>query len=846
MLNKALITIFSIACVFGAQAAKVEKYLPNDHVYNKDISKPEDILGFGIGDRHIRHDQLVEYMNVIANSSDRAIITDIGRTKEQRKQVLLTISHPDNLAKLDTFLENRKDVAKHKEQPVVVWLGYSVHGDEITGSNASLVVAYHLAASQHPEVLAMLKDTIIVMEPSINPDGMDRFATWVNTHRGETPNADPQHIEHIQDWRTGRTNHFGFDMNRDWLLLSQVETQNRIRYFHQYQPNVLGDYHEMGPHKTFFFQPGIPTRTHPFTPKENTELTKIVAGFHAEALDQENRLYFTEENYDDFYYGKGSTYPDINGGIGILFEQASSRGYQQDTVNGLLTFEFGIQNQVLTSFSTIDGSWKNKEAFASYRERFYSDSLQQAEDEKFEGYIVTEDNDSQRMAIFLDKLTQHQIKVYPLTADFKQNKKTYAKQHSYYIPLKQEKYKLIKALFDQSKSFPDNTFYDVSGWTLPLAMDIDFAQVNRTRGLKLANSVWQPAQPFNVTIDPSAYAYVFEWYELNSPKLLNNLLNNGVNAKVATRSFTATIAGQTRLFPAGSIVVPTGLQTEEAWQDILLQFANESQVELTSLSTGLTMQGADLGSSTLVRLNPVKALLIGGKGSSQYEAADIRFYIDNVLSIPLTVVEQQRLSRIDLDRYTHIIMVDGSYSHLGNFAKRLSAWVKKGGVVFGQKRAAKWLADNEMLAAKFASKKSLNNMFSTNGLSYQDKEALAGRKRIAGAIYESQLDNSHPLTYGYDDSQLPLFKNSTIIMDQINVPFVTVAQYSNKPLMSGYTDDNYVNRIANTPAIVAHNLGKGRVVATPDVLSFRAYWFGSAKVLANTLFFSHAFSASAR
>lgn len=258
-----------------------------------------------------------------------------------------------------------------------------MHGDEISGAHAALIVAYHLAASQDKSIEQMLKETIIVIEPSINPDGMDRFANWANTFKGMTANPDPNHIEHHQHWPSGRTNHFWFDLNRDWLLLSQQESQNRLKYFHQYQPNVLGDFHEMGANGTYFFQPGIPSRTHPLTPKENTKLTQDLAKFHAKALDANERLYYSEESFDDFYYGKGSTYPDVNGSVGILFEQASSRGQQQDTVNGLLTFEYGIKNHVLTSLSTIKGTWVERNVLRKYRQSFYQDVEELAKKKKF-------------------------------------------------------------------------------------------------------------------------------------------------------------------------------------------------------------------------------------------------------------------------------------------------------------------------------------------------------------------------------------------------------------------------------------------------------------------------------
>ncbi|WP_223271591.1 M14 family zinc carboxypeptidase [Colwellia hornerae] len=837
-----------------SHAAKVTNYLPTDHTYNQAIPTPESSLGFGIGERHIRHDQLLNYIKVLASSSERITLTDIGQTQELRQQVLLTVSSKANLANLNEILAKKSTTAAAGDStlPLVIWLGYSVHGDEISGANAAMVVAYHLAASENADIKKMLENTLIVIEPSINPDGMDRFVQWANMHRGSTPNADPNHIEHHQGWLTGRTNHFGFDLNRDWLLLAQKESQNRLAYFHQYQPHVLGDFHEMGANNSYFFQPGIPTRTHPLTPSANSALTKLLATFHAAALDKSNRLYFSEENFDDFYYGKGSTYPDINGGVGILFEQASSRGMQQNSDNGLLTFEFGIQNHVLTSLSTIEGAWQHKAKLLSYQKNFYKESEKLANKESFSGYLLHETHDLYRLNVLLDKLKQHQIKAYPLTEDFRLAGVVYAKEHSVYVPLDQRQYRVVQALFSQQTQFEDNTFYDVSGWTMPLAMDIDFYRVGRTWGLKLADNAWEKPTKIadNSSIEPQAYAYAFEWHHFLAPKLLNDLLNKGIKAKVATKPFSSRLKIDGKMsnkyFARGSIIIPAGIQTQLNWRDIVTQSSQEIDIPINSLSTGLTVKGIDIGSGSLQLLAPVKVLMLGGKGVSQYESAEMLFYLDDTLSIPVTVVEQQRLAKIELSVYSHIIMVDGKYDSLGqDDADKIAAWIKSGGVIFGQKRGAKFLSEYQLLAMNFVTTNEINQLFDTDDLRYQDKDKLAGRKRIAGAIFESTLDTSHPLAYGYTDNRLPLFRNSTLILQHSSKPFISVANYNARPLLSGYADKNMVNRVANSAAIVAHDYGNGRVIASTDNLAFRGYWLGSAKLIANSLFFAKAFSASA-
>ena len=859
MLSRLLIVVFLFVSFSSSYAATVQDFLPSQVNFNLQIPLPKETLGFEIGQRHLRHDQLQQYFKALASSSKRIKITTIGKTAQLREQFLVTISSEKNLANLEHILAKR-DVDKEKskvekkekpeEEPLVLWLGYSVHGDEISGANAAMVVAYYLAASQETQLQTLLENTIIVLEPSINPDGMDRFVNWVNTYRGSVENADPKHIEHHQGWVSGRTNHFWFDLNRDWLLLTQQESQHRLKYFHQYQPHVVGDYHEMGANGSYFFQPGVVSRTHPLTPKKNTELTKVLATYHAKALDKAQRLYYSEENFDDFYYGKGSTYPDINGSIGILFEQASARGMQQDTINGLLTFEFGIQNHVLTSLSTIEGAWQNRKKLKKYRNDFYTEARKQAKEEAFDGYLINEAKDGYRLNALLTKLAQHQINVFSLDKDFSYKGKKYRAKNSYYVPLAQNQYRLIQALFNQDTNFVDNTFYDVSGWTMPLAMNLDFQAVDSTWGLELADKPWSKENVIQVKkakTNSTDYAYAFEWHHYLAPKLLNKLLNKKIKAKVATGGFSSEVLSKNRLFASGTIIIPAAIQSEPDWRKTLAELAMGTNIELITINSGLTTQGIDFGSNSFKLLALPKILLLGGEGISQYEAGEIRFYLDETLKIPLSIIEHSRLNNVDFSQYSHLMLVDGNYTKISDeITKKIKAWVKQGGVVFGQKRGAKWLAEQSILSVDFVSKKQISQLFDSEKLTYKDKTKLSARKRIAGAIFETKLDISHPLAFGYNDSNLPLFRNSTLIMETGQQPFVTLAKYTDSPLLSGYTDNNLVNRLSHNAAIVAHNYGKGRVIASSDVLAFRGYWLGSSKILANSLFFAKVFSTETK
>ena len=380
LLNYLLLFISLIS--FSQTNYDLNYFLKNHDTYNQNIPKPSNFtLGNKeIGSSHISHDRLVQYMFALANSSDRITLINRGETYEGRPLILLIITSKKNHQNLESIrkehlsLNSTKIIDDFSEMPIVIYQGYSIHGNEPSGSNAAMLYAYHLAASNNKELLNSLDKSIILLDPSMNPDGLQRFAHWANTNKGEILNPDSNDREFDENWPRGRTNHYWFDMNRDWLPVQLPESEVRIKTFHNWSPNILTDHHEMGTNSTFFYQPGIPSRVNPLTPKKNQILTEEIGKFHAKNLSEIGSLFYSEEDYDDFYYGKGSTFPDINGSIGILFEQGSSRGHLQESVNGPLSFPFTIKNQLTVSLSTLEASIKMKDSILSYQYDFFKNS----------------------------------------------------------------------------------------------------------------------------------------------------------------------------------------------------------------------------------------------------------------------------------------------------------------------------------------------------------------------------------------------------------------------------------------------------------------------------------------
>ena len=465
-----------------AQTGKVDMsyYLPQDVSYNKAIPTPESVIGFVPGEWHVSHDKLSEYMRTLAVASDRITIENRGTTFEGRPILLLTITSPANHNRIEDI---RKEHVKLTESgsaslstsnmPIVVYQGLSIHGNEPSGANAGLVAAYYLAAAQGAKIDALLENTVILFDPSFNPDGLQRFAYWANTNKSININADPQDREYSEVWPGGRTNHYWFDMNRDWLPVQLPESRARIKTFHHWYPNILTDHHEMGSNATFFFQPGIQSRTHPLTPKLNQELTKKIGNYHAKALDKIGSLYYTEESFDDFYYGKGSTFPDINGGIGILFEQASSRGHAQETDNGLLEFPFTIRNQFTAILSTLEAAQGMRTELLDYQKDFFNKARSES---KGGAYAFGSEKDAASAYHLAEILKRHKVEIHEVSNSFRESGKEYKKGYSYIVPKNQRQSRLVKAMFEKRTKFQDSLFYDISAWSFPLAFGLNITE----------------------------------------------------------------------------------------------------------------------------------------------------------------------------------------------------------------------------------------------------------------------------------------------------------------------------------------------------------------------------------
>lgn len=848
LLTLAFSFFFFSSNVFS-QDLSLDYYLPKTN-YDASVPLPEAVFGHQVGEWHLSHDKLIMYFRELAEASPKVTLHEYGRSHEGRPMLYLVITSQKNHRNLQSIQAEHVKLCDpaHSgklnigKMPVVIYQGFSIHGNEPSGGNAAPLVAYYLAAGQSDEVKKILDESVIIFDPCYNPDGFHRFSTWANMHKNQNMTPNNADREYTEAWPRGRTNHYWFDLNRDWLPGQQPESQGRIENFHAWKPNVLTDHHEMGTNATFFFMPGIQSRVNPETPKRNQELTFEIGKYHAKALDKIGSLYYTEESYDDFYYGKGSTFPDANGCIGILFEQASARGHMQDSENGLLTFPFTIRNQVRTALSTHRASIALRKELLEFQRDFFKKNVEDGKRDSRKAFIVGEKYDQSRLTKFVEMVHRQQVKMFELGKDVTVDGVEYERGKAYVIPLDQPQYRLILGMFQRQTTFTDSIFYDVSAWTLPLAFNLEYSEMGNSYSRNiLGNPVREVALPYgNLSATENDYAFAFEWDEYYAPATLYHLLENDLLVKVAARPFKGLTTKGERDFTYGTVIVPTQNQPKSGKEllEILREAARLGHVEIHGLTTGLTSTGIDLGSRNMEPLKLPKVLLAVGSGVGSYDAGEIWHLLDTRYQMPVTKVDVRSISPQLLEQFNVVILPSGSYGDIQTDAIR--NWVQDGGVLIACENAVRWLEGRKLATLTFK-KKPEDKRIEGRG-TYDKAELDKAALNLSGAIFEAELDVTHPICYGYRRAKLPIFRSSNQFIEPPENDYAMPLAFSNQPLMAGYMHEQFENVAAGSASVVVGAKGNGRVIAFQDNTNFRAFWYGTNKLLANAIFFGHTIS----
>ena len=831
--------LFLLAPIFCLNAqVDLSYYLGDTSNYNQSIPTPESIIGHQVGELHVSHDKLSHYIQEVSKNSGRVKLVNRGKTYENRVSWLMIITSESNHSRLEEIRKNHLELSNSKNRdidvsnmPIVVYKGYTVHGDEPSGTNASMLLMYNLLASDSEETKDILENTIILLDPSMNPDGHQRFSQWANNNKNQSLNPDSNDREYNQYWPRARTNHYWFDLNRDYLPNQLIESNLKIQTYTEWLPNIMTDFHEMGTNSTYFFQPGVPQRKNPLISDLNQDLTKEIATYHEEALNEIGSLYYSEESFDDFYFGKGSTYPDANGGIGILFEQGSSRGHIQESVNGIITFPFTIKNQLATSFSTLKAAKNMRVKLLNYMKDFFDDQID-LNLKRTKNIVFGKLKDESTVFHLADILKSHKIRFNNISKDIVINGRKYLKDNSYIVPMNQAKRTLIKAMFNTQTKFKDSLFYDVSSWTFPLAFNVNY---DYTDGMSQSNissltddEVDNLVKPSGSVDNKSDYAYIFEPHEYYTQAAIYKILDKGLRVKTATRKFS--IEGKE--YDYGTYMIP--VQSQELNSDeiykLLNEVSKEYNVNFESHLTGIT-DGIDFGSNNFIIVKQPKIGLIVGDGVRSYDAGEIWHLLDVRYDIPISKLDIGNLGYIDLNKYSHIILPDYNGSRINS--DQIEEYVNNGGNLIAYRNSIRWVSNN------INEIKLLSNDLVANDVAFDERQAFYGAQQTGGAIFNSIIDKSHPINYGIESSNLPLFRNSNVYMTKDEQSFNNPILYTDSPLISGYVSEENLSLIKKSSPFKLIRKGKGKVLLMTDNTNFRAFWFGTNRILLNMLFHSN-------
>ncbi len=806
--------------------------------YDASIPRPEQVIGHVVGGRHTRPDQIVSYFEAVAAACNRVRVFRHGETYEGRPLIHAVITSAENHSRLEAIRESNLRLSRAEGQvsdreldsmPVVVWLGYSVHGNEAAPAEAAILLLYHLAAGSGEGIDQTLQNTVVLLLPMLNPDGRSRFVEWVNGWRSRVAVADPQHREHNEPWPGGRGNHYWFDLNRDWLPARLRESQARLDLYHQWRPQLVTDHHEMGSESTFFFQPGVPSRNNPNTPAETLRLTAEIARYHARRLDALGSLYYSEESFDDFYYGKGSTYPDIHGAVGILFEQASSRALLRETGGGTLTYASTIRNHLAASLSTLEAAVDLRLRLLRNQRDFYRQALEEAARADLEGWLIPLEGNSGRGVDFLATLLRHRIEVRGLSRAFQAANQQFHPGDAYFIPADQPQWRLLRTLMEQVTDFGDQVFYDISTWSMPPAFAVEPVPVPRGAAAPAGPAVSTIQVPNGRILGAEpAYAYLLDWRQEQAPDALYALQSAGLRTRFLMRP--VRIEGETGAIrlPRGTIVLPSGSGVRSRLEEA----ADRFQVEFRAIPTGLTPDGPDLGSPSVPWLERPRTALIAGEGVRSTQAGEVWFELAEIRGLEVAVLPPERLDALDLSRYNVVVLPGGGHQRISEAgAAALKNWVSAGGRLIALTDGVRWTIEKGLVEERLRERARTRTE-----VPFEEVPQARQAATIPGSIFRIRLDPTHPLAYGLPE-ELAVFRDHDLLLEPSETGGATVARYLDPPLLSGYVPQDFQPQLAGSAALVARRQGRGAVILFVDNPNFRAFWPATARILLNAVFF---------
>ncbi len=817
------------------------------------LKSPEEFLGYKIGTRYTPHWRVVSYFqHVVQYAAENVKLQQYGETNERRPLYLAFVSSKENIANLESIRLNNlrlanlaKDrMAPSEEAPAIVWLSYNVHGNETSSSEAALLTIYALVDPKNNETKEWLKNTVVVMDPCINPDGRDRYVNWFNSIVGDQYNPRLDAREHREPWPGGRTNHYNFDLNRDWAWQTQVESQQRIKQYNQWMPQVHVDYHEQGINQPYYFAPAAQPY-HEVITKWQRDFQVTIGKNHAKHFDKNGWLYFTKEIFDLFYPSYGDTYPVYNGAIGMTYEQggggAAGLGVDTDEGDTLTLYDRAIHHHT-SGLSTIEISSKNAASLVKEFRKFFNNAVSGAVGDYKTYVIKNTPSDAERLRALKILLDKNGIQYSAGTGAGKGYNYHTGKEESFtvvtgdvVISSSQPRAALVKVLFEPQSVLVDSATYDITAWALPYVYGL---KAFASKSVINANGVVIPETVKNDAAD--AYGYVIRWQGMSSARVVAKLLKEGIRLRFSEAPFESGGVS----FDRGSVIVIK--RGNEKFGTALWTMVSEAcdaeKVKMNVVQSGMVDRGFDFGSSKVHPLRAPKVILLTGEGVSSYAAGEVWHFFERELNYPLTLINVNDIGRAKWSEIDVIIMPDGNYRFLADKgqAEEFTKWISSGGKVIALEGAVAQLSRQEWSVLKARKEEEKDSAEKKDPYAvlkiFENRQRDAIPATTPGAIYRVDIDTTNPLMYGYPAYYYTL-KQDGMVYDYIKEGGWNAGVIRKDNQLAGFVGHKLKAKLKDGVVFGNQSLGRGSVTYLSDNVLFRNFWENGKLMICNAVFF---------
>ena len=803
-------------------------------LYSQSIQSPSEFLGYEIGARFTRHHKVVAYFKYVSTALKNVKLEKYGETNEHRPLYVTYISSQENIINLENIRKKNLSqtgiiAGNATNKKAIVWLSYNVHGNEASSTEAAMLTLYELVTNKK----AWLENTVVILDPCINPDGRDRYVNWFNQVKSTPYNIDQNAKEHSEPWPGGRPNHYLFDLNRDWAWVTQVESQKRITIYNKWMPHIHVDFHEQGINNPYYFAPAAEPFHEIITDWQRDFQTQIGKN-HARYFDKEGWLYFTKESFDLLYPSYGDTYPTYMGAIGMTYEQAghgrAGLGIQTDA-GEILTLKDRAIHHMTTGLSTVEISSKHAEKLNIEFKKFFENF-----NFNYKSYVLKNENED-KMKRLKKLLDTHEIR-------YENAKNGSVKGYNYknqstnkfainstdlVVHTNQPKGKMVKVLFEPNAKLADSLTYDITAWSLPYAHGINaIASKTKVNSTKRKN-----IKKYINTIDNTAYAYLSKWNSLDDATFLGALLQQNIVSRFTEKAFSAKGTS----FDKGTLIILRNDNRNLDFDAKLISIANKYQRNLTAVSTGFSETGVDFGSYSVKPIKKQKIVVISGKATSSLSFGEVWHFFETQLQYPITNINSSDFSRTNLSTYDVLILPSGNYSDMLNkkTLTKVKKWTRAGGTVLAIGNALQSFADTDDFALKTKKPEEKKDSISDNLTLFSDRVLESVADLITGSIFKGTLDNSHPLAFGYGKNYFSLKLSGTsysYLKEGYNVGYFNEETKN----VSGYAGSKASKEVSKSLLFGEEQMGNGSIIYMVDNPLFRSFWENGKLFVANAVF----------